>query len=47
MGDAMIASNAINRSGLEQTKKNTYGINILSRNEMRIKSYLSLARWAV
>ena len=41
MGDAMIASNAINRSGLEQTGKNTYGINILSRNEMRINHTLA------
>ena len=41
MGDAMIASNAINRSGLEQTEKNTYGINILSRNEMRINHTLA------
>jgi glutathione S-transferase len=41
MGDAMIASNAINRSGLEQTKKNTYGIDILSRNEMRINHTLA------
>ena len=32
MGDAMIASNAIDRSGLKQTEKNTYGIDILNRN---------------
>ena len=36
MGDAMIASNAINKSGLRQTDKNTYGIDILERNKMRI-----------
>ena len=41
MGDAMTASNAINRSGLKQTKKNTYGIDILKRNEMRINHTLA------
>ena len=41
MGDAMIASNAIDRSGLKQTEKNTYGIDILNRNEMRINHTLA------
>ena len=41
MGDAMIASNAIDRSGLKQTEKNTYGIDILNRNEMRVNHTLA------
>ncbi|MDA9329740.1 glutathione S-transferase family protein [Amylibacter sp.] len=41
MGDAMIASNAINKSGLRQTDKNTYGIDIFERNKMRIDHTLA------
>ena len=40
MGDAMVAANQITRSGLSQTEKNTYGINIVERHNMRIKHTL-------
>lgn len=36
MGDALVAANQINRSGLQPTGKNTYGMNLPERHAMRV-----------
>jgi glutathione S-transferase len=40
MGDAMVAANQINRSGLRPTAENTYGMNLTQRHGMRVERTL-------